>query len=630
MITRENTLVSMKLHLLNLQQLNFPPRNFQAQNLQPRNRKPLQLHLLKARWLLLSLMLCGYVAESRDQELAPANELTQSNEVTQPNTSSLIIKPSERKFSADSLYSLLAAEIAGSRQLYDVALTLYVQQAIQTRDPQIVERATMIARYVNNNTIALEMSQLWVETAPTNKQALTNACLALIQTGHLQDAFDISKRLQIMGEITLFQNIAAQASKLTKMQRERLLQRYKNLLLHYEQDEQLLVGAGLLLQQQNHFDEAMDYAHKVLNLYPHSIPAAILEANLLHQLKHDKEAIAKMGELLAFYPANTSLRKQYARTLTHYDMALAQQQFAILSEQTPNDADVLLSLGIIAMERKDYKTANKSFERLLDSNQNISTAHYYLGRIAENQQHWSDAIFNYLQVERGNDFLSATISLLDIFIRKGDFLSAQQHMNRVRIRFPDQAESLYLLQSQTLIKHNFLSEAEAVLNEALQTTATMSNSSKLLFARAMLYSKRHQNIEAERDLRHMLQLEPNNAIALNSLGYLLADTSQRYREAKELLTKALTLKPNDPVIIDSLGWLHFRTNNYPEALRELRRAHITNSGTTYPNPAIAAHLGEVLWVTGKQEEARQIWQDGIKQAPDDSTIPATMKRLHVE
>ncbi len=540
----------------------------------------------------------------------------------------IITKPIERKFSRDTLYALLTAEIAGSRQQYNVALSNYAQQAKITRDPQVAARATMIARYLGATQTGLEMSLLWAEKAPKDKEAVANASLALMQAGRLQEAFEMSRRLHLLGGEALFQNIAASAANtpstnsLTKPQRERLLQSFKNLLPRYNRDEQLLVGIGLLLQQQGNFDEAMTYADKALNTYPRSIPAAILEANLLHELKRDREAIAKMADLLTFYPDNISLRNQYAHILTHYDLALAQQQFAIIAKQQPKNADAVLSLGIIAMERKDYKAANKAFEKLLDTETHSSTGHYYLGRLAEAQQNWQEAIFNYLQVERGNDFLSATISLLDIFIKQGDFISAQQHMNRVRIRFPDQAESLFLLHSQALVKHNYLAEGEKALNEAL---TSLANNSKLLYARAMLYIQRNQKADAERDLRSILQFEPNNIVALNSLGYMLTDDSQRYREAEELLTKAHNLKPDDPVIIDSLGWLHYRQGKYVEAIRELRQAY-----TSYQEPAVAAHLGEVLWVTGAQEEARQIWLQGIKQAPDDTNIPATMKRLKAE
>lgn len=582
-----------------------------------KDSRKLKLHLVKTSQCLVFTSYLSLAAFS-----SPSQAQDSVQEAKSPGSSaeqSLLIKPIERKFPADTLYALLVAEVAGSRQQYDIALNNYVQQAKQTRDPQVAARATMIARYLNNMDTALAMSLLWLDAAPKDKDALANTSLMLMQAGRLQEAFEVSRRLKVQGGEPLFQNIAANATSLNPGQREHLLQSYRNLLQRYSDDEQLMVGIGLLLQQQKSFDGAMEITRRALKLYPRSIPAAALEANLLHELKRDDEAIAKMGALLIMYPDNTSLRNQYAHILTRYDMALAQQQFAILADQLPNDASVILSLGIVAMERKDYKVANKAFERLLDFDQHASTAHYYLGQMAEARKNWPDAIYNYLQVEQGNDFLPATISLLDIFIRKGDFLSAQQHMARVRNRFPDRAESLYLLHAQALLKHNYASEAEALFNEALQNNP---NSTQLLFARAMFYNKRHQTAETERDLNRILQLEPDNAVALNSLGYLLADNKQRYSEAKVLLSKALSLKPNDPVIIDSLGWLHFRTGNYPEALQELRRAYSLS-----PDSAIAAHLGEVLWVTGSFGEARQIWQEGVQQAPDDNTIPATMKRL---
>jgi tetratricopeptide (TPR) repeat protein len=429
--------------------------------------------MMSSRFLLMAAIVCyGNAAILSAEEAIFANPTTLP--ITSPTTSNTVFEnpqteqPFDRTFTADSLFGLLIAEFADIRQMSDVSLKYYMQQAMHTREPQIAARATMIARYVNNKAAALQMSQLWVETAPNDKEALTNAGLILIQAGRLQEAFEISERLHIQGNPTLFQNIATRATILTKAQREYLLQRYQNLLLLYQHDEQLLISIGMLLRHQHRFSDAMTYANKALSLYPHSISAAMLEVNLLHELKRDREAISKMSELLILYPANTNLRNQYARTLTHHDRALAQQQFTILSEQLPNDADVRLSLGIIAMERKDFKTASKAFERLLDTNQHLSRTHYYLGQIAESQRQWNDAIFNYLQVENGNDFFPANINLLDIFIRKGDLLSAQQHMARVRLRYPDEAKNLYLLQAQALVNHNFLREAEAVLNEALE------------------------------------------------------------------------------------------------------------------------------------------------------------------
>lgn len=530
-----------------------------------------------------------------------------------------LIQIPARAFPTETLYSLLAAEIAGSRQQYDLALSNYIQQARETRDPQIAERATMIARYMGNNQAALETAQIWVTAAPHDKDALANMSMTQMQLGHLREAFEFSHRLQEEGGEPLFQNIAASAASLGDSDRANLLQDFVGQLQRRPEDEQLLVGTGILLQQQGKYNEAMNLTHKALKIHPRSIPAAILEANLLHQLKRDQEALAKMAGLLEFYPDNTSLRQQYARILTHHDMALAQEQFAILTRQLPGNGDMLLSLGIIALERKDTETARKTFEELLDRDLHVSTAHYYLGRMAEARSDFPEAIIHYLQVESGNDFLSATISLMDIFVRQEDFISARQHMNRLRLRFPDQSEALYVLHGQTLVKHNHLTEADSVLSEGLTNFAT---STRLLFARAMLNNQRKRLAPTERDLRQILKLQPENIAALNSLGYILADRTQRFDEARELLGKALRLSPNDAAIMDSMGWLQYRLGNYTEALGYLRSAY-----AAAPNAEISAHLGEILWMLGDKDEARRIWQEGLKITPKDPVIQETLTRL---
>ncbi|WP_238582420.1 tetratricopeptide repeat protein [Cellvibrio sp. OA-2007] len=534
----------------------------------------------------------------------------------------ILIQTPSKPFPTETLYSLLAAEIAGSRAQYDVALSNYVQQARETRDPQIAERATMIARYLGDNPAALEMARIWVQAAPYDKDALANTSMAYMQTGQLREAFEYSRRLLDEGGEPLFQNIAANAVSLREAERAALLNDFVTQRQRHPEDEQLMVGMGILLQQQGKYDEAMDLVQQTLKIHPRSIPAAILEANLLHQMKRDQEAIAKMANLLEFYPDNTSLRQQYARILTHYDMALAQEQFTILTQQLPDNGDLLLSLGIIALERKDLETAHKSFESLLDRDLHISTAHYYLGRMAEAQHDLPEAIIHYLQVESGNDFLPATISLLDIFVRQQDFLSAQQHMNRLRLRFPEQGEVLYVLHGQTLIKHNHLPQADSVFSEGLANFAT---STRLLFARAMLNHQRDRIAAAERDLRQILKQQPDNAAALNSLGYILADRTQRFAEARSLLEKAMQLQPNDPAILDSMGWLHYRTGKYAEALPLLRKAYAAG-----PNAEISAHLGEILWQLGNKAEARQVWQEGIKHAPNDPVIQETLNRLKAD
>jgi tetratricopeptide (TPR) repeat protein len=126
----------------------------------------------------------------------------------------------------------------------------------------------------------------------------------------------------------------------------------------------------------------------------------------------------------------------------------------------------------------------------------------------------------------------------------------------------------------------------------------------------------------EKDLRSIIKREPENAMALNALGYTLSDRTTRYAEAKDLIEKAHRLNPDDPAVLDSLGWVNYRLGNLDEAERLLRQAL-----ARFPDHEVAAHLGEVLWAKGEQSEAREIWGKALEQQPDSPILRSTVLRL---
>ena len=126
----------------------------------------------------------------------------------------------------------------------------------------------------------------------------------------------------------------------------------------------------------------------------------------------------------------------------------------------------------------------------------------------------------------------------------------------------------------------------------------------------------------ERGLRRILEMEPDNAVALNALGYTLADRTDRYEEAHRLIVRALELQPDDAAFIDSMGWVQYRLMHYDEALRLLRLAH-----HDMPDHEVTAHLGEVLWVTGSRGEALKVWREGFERDPDSEILKRVMGRF---
>ncbi|MFZ5654890.1 MAG: tetratricopeptide repeat protein, partial [Pseudomonadota bacterium] len=122
-----------------------------------------------------------------------------------------------------------------------------------------------------------------------------------------------------------------------------------------------------------------------------------------------------------------------------------------------------------------------------------------------------------------------------------------------------------------------------------------------------------------------LAMDADNAAALNALGYSLTNHTDRYEEAQRLIERALALAPDDAAIIDSLGWVLYRRGQHQRAIVELRRA-----AELLPDPEVAAHLGEVLWVVGERQQARSVWEEALERFPDDRLIRETMRRLQAD
>ena len=128
--------------------------------------------------------------------------------------------------------------------------------------------------------------------------------------------------------------------------------------------------------------------------------------------------------------------------------------------------------------------------------------------------------------------------------------------------------------------------------------------------------------QLEIDLRNIIAKEPNNAAALNALGYTLADRTNRHAEALQYITKAMKITPDDPAIIDSMGWVQYRLGNLEEAIKLLREAILL-----LPDPEVAAHLGEVLWVSGQQEEAKKVWEKALEKKKGSKILKQVMSKF---
>jgi Flp pilus assembly protein TadD len=206
-----------------------------------------------------------------------------------------------------------------------------------------------------------------------------------------------------------------------------------------------------------------------------------------------------------------------------------------------------------------------------------------------------------------------------IHMQAGEVALSQSILQKLRNKLPKESARFYLLEAELLMEAEQFTVSYAVMTEAVSEHA---DNLMLRYARSIAATEVGELAVAEQDLLLIISKEPENVNALNALGYTLASKTFRFKEARRYLTQANSLKPNDSAIMDSLGWLNYREGRYEEALVLLEKAY-----KQMPEGEIAAHLGETLWMLGRQKEARELWENALKNDVKNRYLIEVLKRL---
>ena len=146
---------------------------------------------------------------------------------------------------------------------------------------------------------------------------------------------------------------------------------------------------------------------------------------------------------------------------------------------------------------------------------------------------------------------------------------------------------------------------------------------QLWFLRGSAYELAGDWASAEPDLRRAVEVQPDNSLFLNYLGYSLLDRGKSVPEARELIARAYKAAPDNGAIIDSMGWAEYASGNYAEAVRLLEQARSSEPG----DPTIADHLGDALWKAGRRIEARHAWSSAAALSPEPKLAALLAKKL---
>ena len=529
---------------------------------------------------------------------------------------------SQRDTVADASYNLMVAEIALNQGNTEVAIKHYLDVALEQDNPAIAERAVRVAVFGENLEAAVVAAQRWIELDPNRVEARQVIAAIYIRQDKIQEAFVyIDELIQTsdLDDAELFPpllGILAREKNVSTVLAVSLLIAQKNPDRAYAQ-----YLHGMLSAQNGRAEAALEYLDRSLALGEIEGVHAT-RAKILLSLGRSDEAVVSLHKAVENNPDDQALRLTYARLLVDIkDYEKAWVEFEKLHRDSPDDAELLYTLGLLSLESQRLDDAEKYMKMLVELEQREGEAQYYLGRIYENRKQYDQAIEWYGQVHVGEYKFDAQLRIADMLGISGRTDEAIEHLDAI-LKGSQSDGSLvriYLAKGELLRAARRYEQSLEVFNTALEI---VPGNSDLLYSRALVAEKLGRIDMLEADINTILKTEPNNAHALNALGFTLADQTDRYEEAYAYLKRAIEINPDDAAIIDSWGWIHYRMGDYDKAIALLRTAL-----SRFDDAEIASHLGEVLWVSGNQDEARSIWQKALKKSPDAPALHSVMQRF---
>ena len=575
--------------------------------------------------LLLILTGCNSINARNDVDeplVIEAVETMSDNAESEPKRAPKSNKYPVKPFKNDALYQLLVAEVAGYRGEYELALEKYMAMASETQDAGVAARATRLANYLKRNDLALQASQIWAEVDPESIEAHRHAADHLMRSGNLEQAILHMEAIKNLGGLANFDVFAYRAGNLAPQERSALLVGISRMLETDPDDKQLLFSKAVLLEQQGELEAALAIANQLLDA-ENDINVVILKVNTLKALHRSDEALTFLADVVnGFEEENRRLRLIYARLRFEAgELDVAKEQYGIILEQAPSDGDILFALALIAMEQERDDEAVTYLNKMIRWNRRVGEAHFYVGTIAEKNKDIAKALREYKQVGRGYEFLPAQSRIASILLDQGRITDMQRYLANMRTDNPGRKNELVMVEAQLLSDRGIVDEVFYLLDKEV---VLQPDNLDMRYFRAMTAQQHGRMDQMEQDLEHIIAKQPLNGDALNALGYTLADQTDRYQEALGLIERALAIKPDEAAFIDSMGWVQYRLKNYSEAILHLRRAL-----ELFTNDEVAAHLGEVLWVSGSKDEAIKVWRKALELAPQSEILQKVIEEFAV-
>jgi tetratricopeptide (TPR) repeat protein len=530
---------------------------------------------------------------------------------------------------APQSFYTVTGEIALARQEPRVAAIQYAAAAAHETDPALLLRATEVTAETLQPSLMAGVAARWLVVDPKSLQAQRAAARAALALDKVDEAAahyrvvllnspagvdaefadvetDLGSEENIFGAHQLADRLASYFPTSPSALR------IQGIAAMRADDPAAAVHSlsGALAIDASGGNDAKQTAHK--ELAQTLLRARIMAGDVEEPLR------AAQAQLEAD-PSATNRFNYAALLMTAQRLPEATEQLEILARNPESTAVALRLLGLLEFQQGHYETATAKFKQLLSTGKFADDAFYYLALMADRNGDPERALRFFSQVQNGENVVPALLRAATLLHKHGAPGAADELLDRLQEDEPQRAPEILTARARMYVQSNEYPKAFAVLEHG---EMEYPDSVELRYATASVYEEQGLVSAALKELTLVVKARPNDPAALNALGFTLADHTKSLERARKLIERAHAASPKNPAILDSLGWVYYRQGRAAEALPYLKAAYADDH-----DGDIAAHLGEVLWQLGQQDEAQRIWSEASALDADNHLLKSTRHRL---
>ncbi len=289
----------------------------------------------------------------------------------------------------------------------------------------------------------------------------------------------------------------------------------------------------------------------------------------------------------------------------------------VVANPADGAAEVLFDLASLLNQRETMDAALIYARLALDLKPDFALAELLVGEVREQQDRNADALAIYRGIAKDSPFYwTAQLRMALVLDALDRDPEARSQLETMAADHPDRAEPLIELGDIERSHSNFDAAAIAYDRGLARIPDPSPQQWRIFYSRGVAYERSNQWPKAEADFKHALELQPDQPLVLNYLGYTWIDKGENLDQGVRMIQRAVELRPSDGYIVDSLGWAYYKLGDFPRATQMLEKA----IELLPEDPTINDHLGDAYWQGGRRTEARYQWRRALQFKPEADEV----------